>query len=107
MLEGFLKVADVGELERGKMKQINVDGRRLLLANVDGHFYVVDDTCSHEDASLAKGSLKGELLKCPLHGSRFNVRTGEVLEDPAEENLRTYPVRVEGSSILIQIEKFQ
>jgi 3-phenylpropionate/trans-cinnamate dioxygenase ferredoxin subunit len=89
------------------MKQINVAGRRLLLAYVDGNFYAIDDTCSHEDASLSRGSLKGELLKCPLHGSRFNVRTGEVMEDPAEENLRTYAVRVEGSSILIQVEKLQ
>jgi 3-phenylpropionate/trans-cinnamate dioxygenase ferredoxin subunit len=61
----------------------------------------VDDTCTHEEASLSTGVLRGELVKCPLHGSRFSVCTGEVLEDPAEENLRTYPVRLEGGHILI------
>lgn len=101
MLDSFVKVGEVSELPRGKMKQIDLNGRRILLANVDGHFYATDDTCTHEDASLSAGSLKGELVTCPLHGSRFNVCTGAVLEEPAEENLKTYAVRVEGSSILI------
>jgi len=103
MSGSFIKVGEAGELQHGKMKQIDVNGRRILLANVEGCFYATDDTCSHEDASLSTGSLKGELVKCPLHGSRFNVRTGEVLEEPAEENLRTYAVRVEGGSILIKL----
>jgi 3-phenylpropionate/trans-cinnamate dioxygenase ferredoxin subunit len=85
------------------MKRIDVNGQRILLANIDGRFYATADTCTHEDASLSTGSLKGELVKCPLHGSRFNVRTGEALEEPAEENLRTYAVRVEGGSILIRL----
>jgi nitrite reductase/ring-hydroxylating ferredoxin subunit len=101
MLDGFIKVGEVGDLQPGKMKRIDVDGQRILLANVDGRFFATDDTCTHEEASLSAGSLKGELVKCPLHGSRFNVRTGEVLEEPAEEDLRTYAVRVEGGSILI------
>jgi 3-phenylpropionate/trans-cinnamate dioxygenase ferredoxin subunit len=63
----------------------------------------VDDTCTHEEASLSAGVLKGELVKCPLHNSRFNVRTGEVLEEPAEEPLRTYPVREEGGRVLVGV----
>jgi nitrite reductase/ring-hydroxylating ferredoxin subunit len=73
----------------------------MLLANVNGRFCATDDTCTHEDASLSTGSLRGELVKCPLHGSRFNVCTGEALEEPAEQNLKTYPVRVEGDNILV------
>jgi nitrite reductase/ring-hydroxylating ferredoxin subunit len=72
-----------------------------LLANVEGRFYAADDTCTHEEASLSTGFLKGALVKCPLHGSRFNVCTGEALEEPAEDDLRTYPVRVEGGRILV------
>ena len=101
MSDGFIKVGKAGELQPGKMKRLDINGRRILLANVDGRFYATDDTCSHEEASLSTGFLKGELVKCPLHGSRFNVRTGEALEEPAEENLKTYPVRVEGDNILI------
>jgi 3-phenylpropionate/trans-cinnamate dioxygenase ferredoxin component len=100
-LDAFIKVGEVADLQPGKMKRIDVNGQRILLVNIDGRFYATDDTCTHEDASLSTGSLKGDLVKCPLHGSRFNVRTGEVLEEPAEENLTTYAVRVEGGSILI------
>lgn len=101
MSDGFIKVGKVGELQSGRMKRVNINGQRILLANVDGNFYATDDSCTHEEASLSTGFLKGELVKCPLHGSRFNVRTGEVLEEPAEENLRTYPARIEGNDILI------
>jgi nitrite reductase/ring-hydroxylating ferredoxin subunit len=63
----------------------------------------VDDTCTHEEASLSTGVLRGELVKCPLHNSRFNVRTGEVLEEPAAEDLGTYPVREEGGRVLVGV----
>ena len=99
----FVRVADAADIASGRMRRVAVAGRRILVCNVAGRFYATDDTCTHEDASLASGSLKGELVKCPLHGSRFNVRTGEVQEDPATENLRTYAVRVEDGAILIEI----
>lgn len=97
----FLLAARVGEVPPGKMKRVDIGGRRILLANVDGRFYAVDDTCTHEDASLSRGALRGEWVKCPLHGSRFNVRTGEVVEEPASEKLATYPVRLEAGEIWI------
>ena len=104
MTQEFIQVGDAGELQPGTMKRVDVRGRRILLANVAGRLCAVDDTCTHEEASLSKGVLKGELVKCPLHNSRFNVCTGAVLEEPAEENLRTYPVREEGGRILIGLE---
>lgn len=101
MQKALVEVARVGELPPGAMMRVEISGRRLLLANVDGRFYAADDACTHEDASLSGGVLKGELVKCPLHGSRFNLRTGEALEEPAEDNLRTYPVTVEGQRVLV------
>lgn len=99
----FVEIAKAGALREGTMKRFDVSGRRILLANVGGRLCAVDDTCTHEEASLSTGVLKGELVKCPLHNSRFNVCTGEALEEPAEENLRTYPVREEGGRILIGV----
>jgi nitrite reductase/ring-hydroxylating ferredoxin subunit len=101
MPQNYVKIARRGELPPGKMKRLDLNGRRILLANVDGSYYAADDTCTHEEASLSRGFLKGAWVKCPLHGSRFNVCTGEVLEEPAEDNLRTYPVRLEGDRILV------
>lgn len=102
MPAGFVRIATAAEIRPGQMKRFDIDGHAVLLVNVDGRYYAVDDTCTHEDASLASGSLKGELVKCPLHGSRFNVVSGKVLDDPADRDLQTYAVRVEGNDVLIK-----
>jgi 3-phenylpropionate/trans-cinnamate dioxygenase ferredoxin subunit len=97
----FFMAARVGDVSPGGMKRVDIGDRRILLANVGGQLYAVDDTCTHEDASLAGGALRGEWVKCPLHGSRFNVRTGEVVEEPASERLATYPVRIEADEVWV------
>jgi len=99
--EDFVKVGVVGDLAVGKMMRVRVGARRILLANVDGHYFATDDTCTHEEASLSTGSLHGEYVKCPLHGSRFSVCTGQVRDEPASVDLKTYPVRVQDESIWI------
>ena len=104
MTQEFIAVGKAGELPQGTMRRVDVRGRHILLVNVDGRVCAVDDTCTHEDASLSTGVLRGELVKCPLHGSRFNVCTGKALEEPAEKDLRTYAVREEGGRILIGLE---
>ena len=91
------------DLPPGAMTCVELHGRRVLVANVDGVFYATDDTCTHEDASLASGFLDGELVKCPLHGSRFSVRTGEPMEDPADEPLGCYAVKVEQGAVLVAL----
>lgn len=101
MTQEFIDVGKAGELRPGTMKRVDLRGRRILLANVQGRICAADDTCTHEDASLSTGVLKGELVTCPLHGSRFNVCTGKALEEPAEADLRTYPVRLEGERIRV------
>ena len=103
--DDFVKVGHLGDVAPGRMKRVEICGRRVLLANVNGRFYATADTCTHEDASLSAGSLHGEYVKCPLHGSRFNVCTGQVMEEPAEQNLATYPVRVEGDAVLITLKE--
>ena len=107
MAERLIKVAEVDGLPSGKMRRVEIGERRILLANVDGHFYATDDACTHEDASLSTGSLNDEWVKCPLHGSRFNVRTGEVVDEPAEVNLRTYAVRVCGNDLCLSLDEFE
>jgi 3-phenylpropionate/trans-cinnamate dioxygenase ferredoxin component len=94
MGEQFYRVADVSELTAETMQCVSVAGKRLLIAQVQGRFYAADERCPHEDASLCKGSLHGTLVSCPLHGSRFDLTTGKVLEEPADSDLRTYPTEV-------------
>lgn len=90
------------QIKPGTMKRVDApDGKRVLVCNVAGEFYAVDDMCTHEDASLYLGCLKGDQVQCSLHGGMFNVRTGEATVDPAEIALNTYPVSIAEQRILI------
>lgn len=104
MRRDFVEAVRADELPPGRMTCVEVAGQRILVANVDGVFYATDDICTHEDASLSSGSLQGELVKCPLHGSRFSLRTGEPVEDPAEEPLRCYRVKVQDNAVLVEFQ---
>jgi len=103
MPEQLIDAGETRALAPGKMKRIEIGGRSVLLANVAGRICAVDDTCTHEDASLSSGVLEGEWVQCPLHGSRFNVCTGAALEEPADVDLRCYAVRLEGGRIRVAL----
>ena len=92
----------MGELSPGKMKSVEVGDDQVLLANVGGTIYACDNLCTHALAPLADGDLDGEQVECPLHGSVFNVTTGEVIDPPADESLRVFQVRIEGQDILVR-----
>ena len=106
MAEGqFVKVATVGEVSPGDMKPVEVGEDQILLCNVDGQVYAIDDICTHSYASLSEGDLDGDEVICPLHGALFSVVTGAVITPPADEPLRTFEVRVDGDDILVGPEK--
>ena len=98
---GFVKVAEVGELSPGEMKVVEVGGEQILLVNVEGNIHACDDICSHAYASLSEGDLNGDEVECPLHGSAFNVVTGEALTPPAEDSIRVFEVRIDGQDVLV------
>ena len=97
----FVRVAMVDEVPPGAGKVILLDGRRIALFNVGGTMYAIDDTCTHEEASLAAGALYGEIVACPKHGSRFHLPTGRVLSLPAVIPINTYQVKVEDGQVLV------
>ena len=103
MSEQYTTVASLKDLKTSKLMCVKAQGMRIALAYVDGKVFAVDDMCTHEDASLSKGSLHGECVKCPLHGSRFDLNTGEALDEPAEDAITTYPVKIEGDNILVKL----
>ena len=97
----YLRVARTADLAPGSMTRVMVAGHPVVLVNLDGEVFAIDDTCSHEEASLSQGTLSGEVVVCPKHGARFNVKTGRVLALPAVRSVAVYPVRVEGGEILV------
>lgn len=103
MSQQYIKVASLKDLATNKLMRVNSNDTDICLAYVDGKVFAVDDMCSHEEASLSKGSLHGECVKCPLHGSRFDLNTGEALDEPAEDKIKTYAVKIEENDILVAI----
>ena len=79
----FVAVTSVSELAPGKMKWVAVDRERVLVANVGGTFYAIQDVCGHRHETLSKGTLWGYVIECPLHFACFDVRTGKFVSGPA------------------------
>ncbi len=100
----FVWVARVAEIAPGELLRVEVAGRLVCLANVDGAIYAVDDDCTHISGPLDQGELEGCVLTCPLHLARFDVRTGHVLRGPARDDLPTFAVRVEGGDVYVALE---
>ena len=92
------------DLLPGKFKSFLLKGNKILLSNVDGEFFAIEDRCSHEDSPLSLGCLKGDLISCTLHGSRFCVRTGEPMEEPAIDPVKTFSLTIENNEVYIHIE---
>jgi len=100
-------VCQAADVPAGEMRCFEVSNSRILIAHTTVGFLASDEMCTHEDASLCDGNLSGSLVKCPLHGSRFDLQSGEVLDDPADENLCIYPVVVEDDKIYINMRTGQ
>lgn len=104
MMEGYVAVAAANELKPAQMKRVMVDGKRLLLCNSAGTLYCVDEMCSHEDYSLYLGCIKDGKIKCSLHGSYFDLASGRPCCEPADEPIRTYPVKIEAGQVWVKAE---
>jgi len=102
--ESLTKVCLVSDIPNEDMRCVSLSDRNVLVANTIGGVYVADEMCTHEDARLCDGNLSGTKVKCPLHGSRFDLVTGKVLDDPANVDLITYPVTIVDDAIYITIE---
>ena len=100
----FVTVAKTSDVEPGKVRVYEVNGRRIALCNVGGTFYAIDDVCTHDGGPLDQGVLEGDQIECPRHGARFDVKTGRALTLPAVMPVRSYPVQVEGDEVRVAVE---
>lgn len=99
----LVKVAEVHEIPEGRCKRVLVKRHPIAVFHVEGAFYAIDDTCSHADASLSEGEIVGCQVACPLHGARFDIKTGEALTLPAVTPVETFKVVIEGSAIMLEV----
>jgi nitrite reductase/ring-hydroxylating ferredoxin subunit len=100
---GFVPVLRVSELPPGTMTWVAVDRERVLVANVEGAFYAIQDLCGHRRESLSKGRLSGHVVECPLHFACFDVRSGKFLGGPASADVPAREVHVESDTVYVKL----
>jgi nitrite reductase/ring-hydroxylating ferredoxin subunit len=103
--EDFVKVADTKDIPSSQLKAVDVAGEKICVVNVEGKYYAIVNVCTHVGGPLAEGTLEGYEVECPWHGSKFDVRTGEVTRPPARRPESTYELKIDGNSILIRKPK--
>jgi nitrite reductase/ring-hydroxylating ferredoxin subunit len=97
------KIGLAQELAYNPMKGVEIEGKQILVVNLAGNFFAIGNTCTHRGCKLSSGKLDGETVRCPCHGSVFNVRTGEVVKGPAKKPVLSYTVTVENGELSIDI----
>jgi len=97
------EVGPAGDEPAGTLRRVEVEGRAVCVGQTGAGWVAFDDTCTHEECSLAGGELDGDVVVCPCHGSEFDVRTGDVLTPPALEPLPIYDVREDAGALLVRL----
>jgi nitrite reductase/ring-hydroxylating ferredoxin subunit len=103
MADVFVPAIKTAEVPADGMVVVDLKGKRIAVASVQGEYYAFDDECTHEQCSLAEGDLAGTTVTCMCHGAEFDVRSGAVLAPPAVMPIRVYRTRVDGDALHIEI----
>ena len=101
----FHNAAKTADLDDGEARQVVIGGREIAIYNLKGQYFATDDICTHAYASLADGYIEGERVECPLHGGCFDIKTGKAVTAPCTEDLKVYPVKIDGGNILVGVPK--
>ena len=102
-MDRWIDVAGIAELPPGARCTADDDGLAIAVFNLDGEYFAIENSCTHDRGELAEGETEGDQIICPRHGARFSLRTGAVLSPPAYENLRIFPVRIVQGRILVGV----
>ena len=98
----FVRAAAVADVGVGTIREIDIGGKAVALANVDGQFHAIDSTCLHRGGPLGDGPLEGFVVTCPWHGWQYDVRTGKVGQNPTV-GVACYAVEVRGDDVFVNV----
>ena len=99
----FVRACSVDEVQKGAARAVCVDGVDVAVVHTDDEWFAIYDECSHAAIALSEGDIEGCEIECWLHGSKFDLRTGKPTNLPATTPVPTYPVRVEGDAVLVDV----
>lgn len=97
------RVASVQDVQPGRPVALNIGDKAIALYRLDNHLYALEDVCPHAYALLSSGFVEGDEVECPLHQAVFHIPTGKCLAQPADRDLATYPVKLEGNDIFVDL----
>jgi len=100
----YVKVGEKQQIPKDGMQVFTVEGREILVVNVEGKFYAVSNRCPHLNYPLYLGSLDGKIITCGFHYAKIDITTGKVLSPLAQKPLKTYKVKTEDSAVLVELE---
>jgi nitrite reductase (NADH) small subunit len=100
----LVKIAEIKDVAPGTGKVVEADGQSIALFNVAGTFHAIDNTCTHEGGPIGEGELTGDVVACPWHNTEFNVKTGAALGPLTEDGVRSFPVKVQGNDVLLEMD---
>lgn len=83
--ESYVEVAKIDEIPPGNMKHVELDGKEIVVSNVNGKFYAMDDRCGHMNARLSNGNINQNIVTCPFHAAKFDISTGKKVGEPVLE----------------------
>ena len=101
---GALRACSLSDLAEDSAMRVQLAGRPVCIARSGGEVFAISDVCSHADVALSEGEVSDGHVECWLHGSLFDLRTGEPSGLPATRPVPTFPVTVEGDDVLVQME---
>ena len=99
---GFVRTVKRGEVPPGTVRELQVEGKAIAMANVEGKVYAINNTCLHRGGPLGQGLLEGKVLTCPWHGWQFDVTSGRAMQTPAA-GVDCYPTEVRGEDIFVDV----
>jgi nitrite reductase (NADH) small subunit len=98
----FVRAMKVGELGAGQIRELQVEGKAVAVANVAGKIYAISNTCLHRGGPLGEGTLEGKVVTCPWHGWQFDVTDGKAVGNPAT-GVACYAVEVRGEEVFVDV----
>jgi 3-phenylpropionate/trans-cinnamate dioxygenase ferredoxin subunit len=105
-MSDWVTVAKTDALAPGEWRTLDVDGTAVVVFNIEGDYYAIEDVCTHDGGQLTGGAVEGDQIICPRHGSRFCIKTGEALTPPAYEPTAKFPVRVHEGSVQVRDDRW-
>ena len=102
-MEDFKSIAKAPDIKPGERKILEVDGRSIAIFNLNGEFYAIENRCTHMEAELGRGILTENIIKCPWHGWKFNIKDGSCVSTATGQGVDIFEVKVEGEDIKVKI----